>query len=205
MSTTVPTNGLIPPEVRLKSEIKVGTAHDIGVRLDDLLENAKGETLKWEGAESALGKAIEGLEGLFKHVETDLEEGKLSGLEPLQVVGAIKRYIERASNLAKNLRTQARLQKEQSRGKAVGLEQSVTVVKNVVDKEQARLLTIAQGLREGAIAAEEGSVVSTSPGHVVGVRPIGIAAQRKAEDAAASVDAAESPTKRRGRPPKVQG
>lgn len=118
-----------------KSEIKILTAQEIGVRLDDLVEAATKEEATLSGAKQALTTAAMKVEELQKHVEKDLDEGKID----LEQQKLIKPWIDRAAGVIRNLATQAEVNQLQARGKIMAFKQSVAEVKRVQDVEKAKV------------------------------------------------------------------
>jgi len=75
-----------------KAEVKVGTANEIGNRLDDVLEGTTKDLYRLEGAAVAYRQAVQAVEVVSTVIDKDMDEGKV-GLEEASL---IKKYLERA-------------------------------------------------------------------------------------------------------------
>lgn len=163
-----------------KSELKMLVTHEIGVRVDDSLEAAKKDLNILEGRQAAFIDGSKAVEGLLGHVDKDIEDGKLE----LPVAGEIKKYILRASNALQNLSVQAANFRMAQTGKVHGIEQIVTLLKNMVDAERDKVDALKVA---GTAPAEAGD-------RPAGVAPAGsIKEQRLAEEAAEAQEASKAP------------
>ena len=79
-----------------KGELKAAVVHDIGNKVDDMLESARADAASKLGANIALLACSKKVAELAAHVDKDLEEGRLENLEPPAIAQAIKKYITRA-------------------------------------------------------------------------------------------------------------
>jgi hypothetical protein len=165
-----------------KTEARAAGIHEVGMRMDDLLESAQQEVHRCEGAALGLLQASKPIQELAGHVEDDIKAGKLDGLETLQVAEVIKRYIARSAQIIENLSHKARNQQLAAMGQVQGMQTAVAITKKMFDAEQAKGAAIA-----AVEATPEGQ--DTDLRHrPEGVRPpMSIKAQRLAEEAAVSV------------------
>lgn len=164
-----------------KSEFKKEVAHDIGCRLDDVLEEAQREIHRWEGAKTSLNGAKLAVEQLFAHVAQDVKTSKLSpeGAEAAQT------YVRRAAGILDNLRLKAEVHEQRAFGRVDGLKQAVTAAKKIYDVEEAKAEALLSHVAETA---------PPSPGPAearpVGARPVNKIAALKAAEAAEPAPAA---------------
>lgn len=130
----------------LKAELKMMVTHEVGVRVDDSLEVAKKDLAMLESRQVTFGDAAKAIETLLQHVDKDLEEEKL----PEEVAQHVKRYIVRGVSALQNLAQQAANNRMAQTGRVQGLEQTVVLLKNMVDAERAK----AEALRAAETAPE---------------------------------------------------
>ena len=138
-----------------KSELQAAMANNIGASIEDRLESVQNEIQQYDGAHQALAQAMKSLEGLFKHVDQDVDEGKYADLEgPLQIAGAVKNYIKKAIGLVDNLATSSKIQGIRARGKAEGVQDAMTIVKKVREQAEAKVRAAMRALGEGQVEVE---------------------------------------------------
>ena len=173
------------------AKIRAQVAHEIGVRLDDALEAARGETVRWEGSNQGLLMGQKAILGLLPHVDRDIEEGKYD----LQTATAVKLYINRCAQVCANMAVQSSTQRAMSQGQIQMGEANVKVLKKFHEEELRRVEAIAAAEAEsraaGKLAGEEESVDLRS--RPAGVHPpASIKQQRLAEEAEAVQAAAKA-------------
>lgn len=142
-----------------KAEVKVGTANEIGNRLDDVLEGTTKDLYRLEGAAVAYRQAVQAVEVVSTVIDKDMDEGKV-GLEEASL---IKKYLERARQNVQGQSAQAEHNRVVQLGKVQAMQATVQIVKKFRDDEEAK----ANRLRE---AAEQ---LETDPDQSV-VRPVGL-------------------------------
>jgi hypothetical protein len=170
-----------------KSELKIGVAHELGCRLDDTLEAAQKDVLRFEGAIQAFLQASQAVEGLLSHVDKDIDEGKLD----LQVAAEIKKYLVRASQVSAVLAKQAENNRLVHSGRVLAMEMSVKIVKKFQEDEATKVANFKKALSEGTIVEETSGFTPTAggPRPVPGIRPgMSIKERRLAEEAAAAAE-----------------
>jgi len=172
----------------LKSQVKIGTAFEIGCRFDDVLESAKAEQFKYEGASGGLQQAAQSVEALTQHVDKDVD----AELFDLTTAGHIKKYLIRAHQVVLNLSKQADNNRMISMGKVQALESSVKIVKKIHDDEVTKVENLRQAMALGQAVPDDGSV-PTAPVPQDPTRKIPIKERRLAEAAAEAAAAAEAP------------
>lgn len=119
----------------LKSEIKIGTAQEIGVRIDDLLEETMREVDQAAGAHTAFIEAAKAVAKLHTHVDADLETETYA----LDVGARIKQYITRATVLLENLAQQTSNIHKTALGKKQAFEKTIQSIKTFQDHETTKL------------------------------------------------------------------
>ncbi len=158
-----------------KGELKAAVVHEVGVKVDDMLESAKAESAKHTGANVALLAAAKKVAELAQHVDKDLEEGKLNDLEPHLVAQAVKKYITRCEGVLHNLAEVSARAKLTSEGRIQMAELIVGNLKKVHDAELAKSRLKKQ--------LEEEPAVAQTDVRPTGVRPMSLKEQRLAEEA----------------------
>jgi hypothetical protein len=154
-----------------KIELRAAGMHEVGVRMDDLLDAARKEVLRCEGAQLGLLQATKGVIDLIAYVDKDVDEGKY-GLEAAKL---IKLYLSRASEVVQNLSKNANNQKIAATGQVQMAEVAVQITKKMHDGELAKRAAVA-----AAEATPEDVTLRTRP---EGVHPPAtIKEQRLAED-----------------------
>lgn len=130
-----------------KTDIKVGAAHEIGCRLDDVLDGATKDMYRLEGAASAFQQATKSIESLMKIVDKDLDGDKID----LETIKIIKSYVQRAHNAMTNLASQAETNKLTQSGKVQAMQKAIEITKKFKDEE----LNKAQNLRTAYVRMKE--------------------------------------------------
>lgn len=123
-----------------KAEMRAAGIHDVGVRMDDLLEASRKEVVQCEGASLGLLQAVKAVNDLNPHVDKDVDEGKFD----LETAKLIKLYLGRASQATQNLAQNARNQQMIAAGRVQAFETSVAVTKKMYDAESQRAAAIAE-------------------------------------------------------------
>lgn len=153
---------------RQKAEIRVAAAHDIGVRMEDMLDEARAEVERMRGARLALVEAAKKLEEHLQVVGSESDQGKL---DP-EHVSLVKRYVNQCGGIVRNLATGAEAKLLIAQGKVAGLEQSVKEVKRAHDAARAKVAAFERG---DLVEEEEGDqtvgAAADRPVRVVGEHP----------------------------------
>lgn len=114
-----------------KAALRASALHDLGVRQDDALEGAQHAAHQARGAVGAYGlgaKAIAKLEG---HVDTDVEEGKLT----LAEAKPIKLWLGRARAAIESMGKQSEGQVLMAEGRVLGLKASIELTRKAHEVE----------------------------------------------------------------------
>lgn len=176
-----------------KAQAKMGTAHDIGCRLDDSREAYLKEVSQWEGSNGAALQIAKGIEDLAKHVDKDMDEGQYD----LATATLVKKYLTRAATVAQAVGAQASQQALMAKGRVQAAEAGITLVRKIHDEEAAKVQAFRQAVASGQVRIEEDGTTEAAPGvNIPGVRPgMSIKEQRLAEEKAAQRPAppAEAP------------
>jgi FtsZ-binding cell division protein ZapB len=138
-----------------KSELQAAMATNIGASIEDRKEAVQKEIQQYDGASQALSQAMKSLEGLFQHVDKDVEEGKYEGKDgPLEVASVAKDYIKKAIGLLDNLATSSKIQGVRARGKAEGVQAAMDVVKKIRDRAEAKVKGALETMESGQVEVE---------------------------------------------------
>lgn len=115
-------------------DVKLNTAHEIGCRLDDMLENSNKDLYRAAGAIEALKQMLTVLEDLPKVIDKDLDDGQFE----LDVAAIAKSYIIRAQTAAKGMLSNSETNKMLMQGRINAMSQAVRMVKEFGDAEKRR-------------------------------------------------------------------
>lgn len=190
---------------KLKSEVKAATLHEVGMKLDDVLEAAERELHTLEGGKQALHMGQKKVEQHLANVDRDVQEGKLD----LEQATLIKRWVTQCVHILENLALQAEVQMYQAQGKVVGAKHVVAVAKSLYDREKAHLDALSQAeVRTEALVALEPAegrqrVVGTHPGDPLAARRAE-AAVAKAAEAVKPAEAVAPPAEVKPTPPPAE-
>ena len=147
----------------------------------------------FEGRHLAMADGAKVVESLAAVVDEEVQSGKFD----LDVASNIKRYLSRAVTGLQNLAQQAANLRMSQAGKIQGFEQTVALLRNMVESERVK----ADALRAAEAAPPPQSPAERTPG----THPMSIKELRLAEDVVAPVQEAPLETKkRRGRPPNAR-
>jgi hypothetical protein len=128
----------------LKSEIKIGTAHEIGCRLDDFLDSASKEIQKIEGSISAFKRAVTVVDEAVRQVDREMDAGEF-GIEEATLV---KKYVLKLKATFENLANQSEGNRIGQVGKVQALQAAVLITKQYKDVEEAKLNSIRAAARD---------------------------------------------------------
>lgn len=117
-----------------KTELRAAGMHEVGAKLDDMLEAAKQEEHRAEGAIGAAEKSMQRVLMLSTAVDNDLDEGGLA----LEVATATKKYLAKAHAAVADLHKESQNRRMMARGMVMGMLKSVQVTKALHDQEQAK-------------------------------------------------------------------
>ena len=123
----------------LKAEVKVGTAHEIGVRMDDLLDVAKRDMERAIGAQNALLEGSKIVLSLHGVVDKEIDAGTLD----LEMAKKVKLYVTRAVTALESLAQRAANIQQVTNGRVQGLQAAVGSIKTFHDQEKAALDALA--------------------------------------------------------------
>jgi hypothetical protein len=154
-----------------KSEVKLGTVHELGCRLDDVREAAHKEVSRMEGAVAAFAKSAEVVAALAALVDKDISDGKFE----LETATLIKRYIERGTQALTNLHLNAKNLQLMAQGKVQGLDAGLQVAKKLKEEEERKRDVVQEAVQRAA-EAPAAQEATEAP------RPTTIKAQRLAEE-----------------------
>ena len=169
-----------------KIETKKAIYHSLGCDADDWLEGAQKEAAGYEGAKKALVTSCKNVQAIAVEVTQDMDNGKLTGLGPLEVAAYAKLQVTRAvDSLAVQAQHLHNCQLS-AVGEIAAYKKLVQHYTKLSEQEGSKIEQIEEALASGAIVVEDDGSISqadtASGGRVPGSRPKpGIAAQRRAE------------------------
>lgn len=146
-----------------KAEVKMGTAHQIGCDLDDMLHAAEEEVAASKGGQTAIVQVQKGIGSIMAQVKKEMDDGKY----PIEVANELSKLITRVQTSVGSIGTLMKTREIQALGKVDAYKKAVEVTKKVYDTE-ARKKDAGNEAREGA------RPVGSHPGP-------GIRARREAE------------------------
>jgi hypothetical protein len=142
----------------LKSEVKIGTVHELGCRLDDSLDAATREMYKGEGAAEALHQATAAFEKFAKNVDEEIREG----ITDLESARFVKRYIGLMLNALTSMEKSAESAKMANVGRVHAFKQAVQIAKQMKDEEMTKLQLLQTALQKGILQKDDGSFVKAN-------------------------------------------
>jgi len=173
---------------KLKHEIKALTYHEVGMKMDDLLEGAKADLARFDGAKQALIHGKQKVEELTQHVDKDMREELMS---PEQAA-LVKKYLIRAVSVLQNLGIQSEIQYYQTQGRVAAMEKAVGVTKSFYDTERAKFDAADAAEKEVLLGAVEEDDSRRPKAREVGTHPGNAIADRKEENKADGEDPSEA-------------
>lgn len=123
----------------VKSEIKCATIHEMGALAEDSMEQAKRDYHLAQGASVGLAQAVKKIEGLGKHVDQDLDDGKLEVSSSLEVAKFIKKYLQRAAAIVQSDAISYEQRMLMAQGAAKAFEKYVSTTKKLHELESQKV------------------------------------------------------------------
>ncbi len=120
---------------QLKASIAVKVSEDIGSKLEDAFERAKGEVARLEGQRAGASACMDRINHLLLTVSKDIDEGKLNEEQSL----IIKPWLVRAHAACDGVLKQSENAIFAAQGQVRFAEQAVGLVKKVRDAHAAKL------------------------------------------------------------------
>lgn len=118
-----------------KSNIKIGTAHELGCRFDDALESINKDLYRLEGASTAYKHTVQTISELISAVEREYSEGKMNE----GTFNSVKKYFEKAHAVLRQQTSQAENNRCVQLGKIQAMQSAVLITKNLIDEEEMKL------------------------------------------------------------------
>ena len=132
------------------NEVRAEFAHEIGCKLDDMLDAAKLDAARDEGAKNALQALVKRISELGLLVDKEMDEGLFSGVDgPMSVAAAIKKYIVRASAVLESGALQAESHRLMCCGRVQTLELIVGNMKKTYDMELGKAALRKEAVENG--------------------------------------------------------
>lgn len=119
-----------------KAEIKRGTAHEIGTKLDDALDAATRNLHRLEGTHEGLKLGVTRIEALLAEVDQEVENKTLD----LPKAKIAKTHIAKAMATIAEMATAAKREHVVAQGRVQGLELSVKLTKIIYDSEDNKCM-----------------------------------------------------------------
>lgn len=140
----------------LKSQVKIGTINELGLKYDDMRESAEKDILRKEGYHVALNELQQStLKSVFERIDADRDGGKID----LEAAAHCKDYVLKVHAAIDNLRIMNEKHRLIAEGRVVGLREAIAFAAKVMDAEKAKLQAV-----EGQMAeALEGAVQEVRP------------------------------------------
>jgi len=151
-----------------KAEVRIHTANEIGVRMDDALEAAKGDVSRADGSGAAAVKIADGIDGVIAAVQKEIDGGTLD-LEQGKLVTS---WLMKAKGVASSFVAGSHQAKAMAQGRVMGFEAAVASVSKFKTDEENKVRSILAAAAAEDVAPED-----------VGPKPT-IKQQYAAEDAA---------------------
>jgi len=147
-----------------KGELKAAVVHEIGCKTDDMLEAAKTEMSRHEGAKLALALASKQVAALGNHVDKDMDAGEFSNLDgPLEVAKAIKKYLQRATGVVDSGVASAENHRLIAQGKVQAFELVVGNMQKLKEIELAKSKVHREREAQLAAAVKDGEAEADKP------------------------------------------
>ena len=166
-----------------KAEIKIFTAHELGCRLDDLLESNTKDMYRLEGGVVALRQATTALEGLLAVVDKEMDAEKFD----LEQAKEIKRYVQRAIQAVTNMVLNTDNNRIAYGGRMAALGLAVEIAKKYQDEESKKIASLQAAVEQNRVVkdGDSHSMLDGAGDRPVAVRPgLSLKEQRLAEEAA---------------------
>jgi len=166
-----------------KAEIKIFTAHELGCRLDDLLESNTKDMYRLEGGVVALRQATTALEGLLAVVDKEMDAEKFD----LEQAKEIKRYVQRAIQAVTNMVLNTDNNRIAYGGRIQALGLAVDIAKKYQDEESKKVASLQAAVEQNRVVKDGDShtMLDGAGDRPVAVRPgLSLKEQRLAEEAA---------------------
>jgi hypothetical protein len=128
----------------LKSEVKIGTAQEIGIRMDDLLAQAHQEVQNTSGALAALQEATKAVAKLLDIIDTDIANDVLN----LETSKPVELYVNRAVAILENLSRHTGNMQMTANGRVHAFEKAVQSISTYQETERSRLRTMLANIEK---------------------------------------------------------
>jgi len=123
-----------------KSEIKLGTLQELGVKFDDVRDSLLREIAQKEGAVYGLVEGAKAIESMKLHVNMDIDAGTYD----LETAKSIKLYLDRSIDALHNLSRRIENDRILSSGKVVAMDAVIKITKKECDLEREKIHALAQ-------------------------------------------------------------
>jgi len=138
-----------------KAEMKVSIAGEFEQGFDEMKQAAHDDSIKWDGAKTALNGAASSIDALLAHIARDVKEDKLTQEE----AKACQLYVRRASEIARNLKLKAEVHQQRARGRAEAMKMASDMATRMGQQSQRKVE------QESSAEAPGGSVAGLNGRH----------------------------------------
>lgn len=176
----------------LKAEMKMGVLHDVGVRMDDKLDEANRRLYAHGGAKQALRIVAKNISALAELVKKDMDNEDLP-VEQLKVAEYVNKMISRACEMCIGAAQHQENLEITAQGAVQAYEEVVAALKKDIDQEETKLKNYQEAMAEAEVDVEGVVSAPDARSRPAGMRPgMSIAAQRKAEAEAEKAEAEQA-------------
>lgn len=119
----------------LKTQIKIGTLHELGNKFEDVKEVAVKTVAQQEG----YGFALDDVDNGIKSVLAKIDEEREAGAYDLEVSSQLKKAVMRVNSVILNLKARQQTHLILAQGQVLGLDLAIKHTKKAFDVEQAKL------------------------------------------------------------------
>ena len=123
-----------------KAQLKMAVAHEIGARIDDVLEAAVVMETRLSGAPDWIRKSAQAVLAMHAEVDKDVDGGKCD----LEQAKVLKDLITKAAGRVQSVLAVAESEQRIAAGKVVGLKLAVEVTKRVHTEEELKAAKIQE-------------------------------------------------------------
>lgn len=134
-----------------KAEIKILTANNIGADIEDMLEQAKKAEHMHEGGKIALADAAKKVNALTELFVRSVKEGEIDlskNMEPEQIEGLVKRWINRCVGLLENLMLVSQNAQLSSAGMVAAYKNAMKAPMKVMEAERKKMEAVKAAIEE---------------------------------------------------------
>lgn len=134
-----------------KTQIKIGTITELGVKYDDMREALERDVFRKEGYQQALNEIQQStLKSIFARVDDERDSGRFD----IPTSSLIKEYLVKVHAALDNLRGMNERHRTLAEGRVAGLRDAIAFAKKMLDAERAKLVAVETQVGAGVLAEE---------------------------------------------------